>query len=150
MKKSFLTSAPAVLFTADEKRTALNVKMGTAYEVQGGWYRTLEAFIRVETGVRVIARSHGPRMSELFGLAGDLNTMGIHLKASQRLTEKQREQILKAVKYYLKNIVIQRTCLSDSKFRAELRTTSTSHKEYKAEGINYTVYGITKIMVVLS
>ena len=150
MKKNTLTlTAPATSFNVNSEKVALNIRLNTAYEVDGGWYKALAAFIFWRTGVKVTVRAHGPRMGELFGLTGDLNTLGLHVRTQTELSEKKRREILNAVEFFFGTVSVKRTVLTEGKSRQELRAASTAHGKYKVDGLSFTEYGITTFIVAL-
>jgi len=148
MKKNTLTATEALSFRTTEQRTALNVKMGTTYEVNGGWYSALANYVHGATGAKITVRAHGPRMGELYGLTGDLNSLGLHVKAQGEVTARKRKEILKAIEFFLGNVTVQRTVYTHAKTRMELRAVSKAHGYGKTvEGKDVTIYGITHFVV---
>lgn len=144
-----LTAAPALALNADTRTVALNVRMGTAYEVNGGWYGALARFIEIETGHKVTVLAHGPKLGEIYGVGSDLNTLGLQIKPASPLSAAARKLVLKTAAFYLTNVTVQRTTKANAKTRMGLREASTIHKTVKVENMTLAVYGITRFIVAL-
>lgn len=144
MKKATLTALPARLLTVNAEATALRIKMGNAFELSGAFHNTLAAYAQGKvSGVRLTVRAQSPRLSEVYGIKGDLNTLGLSITANRDLTPTEKRKIEKALEFYLDNVTVQRTLKRDGKARAELRDRTVIHKETAETSIA----GITKYVI---
>lgn len=145
MKKATLKALPAALLTVNAEATALRIKMGQAYELNGGFYGALAAYAQTKVdGVLLTVRAHGPRLSEVYGITGDLNTVGLQVLTNREITEEEKRKIEKAIEFYVSNVTVQRTLFKEVTHRKELRDRTIIHKETE----KYVKAGILKYVVV--
>lgn len=144
MKKAYLTALTARILTVSDEVATLRLKMGNSFEVNGGFHNSLAAYAQSKVpGLRLWVRAQSPRLAEVYGIAGDLNTLGLSVTSNRALTPAEKRIVENAFDFYIKNVSVHRTLKTDSTARLELRQRTKFHKE----GKEYSVAGITKFVI---